>query len=205
MYGLNNYQQEQLQALIQIRDKLAQMDTATIERIKSDIVPYLEFRRELQCFMDAYLGGYCTRACFESRTSACCSRDGIITFWADAVINVIHCDDRQLDEMEQSIRHPFRKEKCIYLSDHGCRWEIRPLVCAMFICDSVQVDVIDVDPKLTTQWQMLNDRSKAFRWPERPVLFDSLELIFMERGCRSPLMYINTSPGLLRIKRKAGF
>jgi hypothetical protein len=45
---------------------------------------------------------------------------------------------------------------------------------------------------------------KSFRWPDRPVLFDQLEQVFMAVGCRSPLMYINTSPGLLRIKQKAG-
>ena len=36
------------------------------------------------------------------------------------------------------------------------------------------------------------------------MLFDDIEEWFLAAGYRSPLMYINTSPGLLRIKRRAG-
>jgi hypothetical protein len=35
------------------------------------------------------------------------------------------------------------------------------------------------------------------------TFFDELEQRFMAAGCRSPLMYLNTSPGLLNVKRRA--
>ncbi len=77
-------------------------------------------------------------------------------------------------------------------------------MCAMFLCDQVQQEVFPGERACEKRWDELKHRAQAFRWPDRPVvLFDRLETIFMERGCRSSLMYINTSPGLLRIKRQA--
>jgi hypothetical protein len=35
------------------------------------------------------------------------------------------------------------------------------------------------------------------------VLFDELEAFFIERQCRSSLMYFHNSPGLLRVKAGA--
>jgi hypothetical protein len=49
----------------------------------------------------------------------------------------------------------------------------------------------------------LKQREKHFRWPDRPVLFDDLEKYFMAAGYSSPLMYLNNSPGLLRVKELA--
>jgi hypothetical protein len=46
-------------------------------------------------------------------------------------------------------------------------------------------------------------REKHYRWPDRPVLFDDLEKYFMAAGYSSPLMYLNNSPGLLRVKELA--
>ncbi|CAB1071247.1 hypothetical protein D1AOALGA4SA_1164 [Olavius algarvensis Delta 1 endosymbiont] len=51
---------------------------------------------------------------------------------------------------------------------------------------------------------MLEAERQHFTWPDRPVLFDDLESYFLKTGCRSPLMYLHNSPGLLRIKQKAG-
>ena len=73
----------------------------------------------------------------------------------------------------------------------------------MFVCDPIQNDVIDPDPHLSAQWQRYAAQAKSFRWPDRPILFDRLERVFMDLGCRSPLMYIHNSPGLMRVKRKA--
>ena len=201
MERLNDYQREQLQALTLVRKQMMAMDTAGIERMSSDVEPYLDFRHRLDLFTRTHLGEHCTQACFESQTSACCSRDGIITFWADVVINAICSGNERLDDMASAIQNPQRAEKCIYLANEGCLWKIRPLVCAMFLCDPIQADIIDPDAELVSQWQGFLDEAKTFRWPDRPVLFDQLELQFMELGCRSPLMYINTSPGLLRVKQ----
>ena len=203
MDRLNDYQKEQLQALNLVQNHMMSMDAVGIRCMSSGIEPYLDFRRKLDKFTETHLGRHCTLSCFESRTSACCSRDGIITFWADVVINAFCSGKERLDAMVSSIRNPIRSEKCIYLANEGCLWKIRPLVCAMFLCDPIQTDIIDPNPGLAAQWQEFLDAAKSFRWPDRPVLFDRLELQFMEMGCRSPLMYINTSPGLLRIKQLA--
>jgi len=201
MDHLNAYQNEQLQALRLVQKHLIAMGPVACGRLSSDIAPYLKFRHSLDVFTKAHLGEHCTHTCFESHTSACCSRDGIITFWADVVINAVCSGRERLDTMASAIQNPLRSQKCIYLGKEGCYWKIRPLVCAMFLCDPIQTTVIDPDPDLVHQWQELSDHAKAFRWPDRPVLFDRLELQFMALGCRSPLMYINTSPGLMHVKK----
>ena len=43
----------------------------------------------------------------------------------------------------------------------------------------------------------------AQTWPDRPVLFDELEKLFIKEGYDSPLMYCHKSPGLLRLKSKS--
>jgi hypothetical protein len=201
--GVNTYQEEQLHALAMARKYLRRMESAALGQLKSNMGPYLEFRNRLELFTQTHMAGRCTRSCFKSRTSACCSRDGIITFWADVVINALHSGEKRLDMMASAIRQPSRAEKCIYLGEEGCLWKIRPLVCAMFVCDPIQADIIDSDPNLSSQWHRYAEQAKSFRWPDRPVLFDQLEMIFMDLGCRSPLMYINTSPGLMHVKQKA--
>lgn len=201
---MNTYQNEQLEALLQVRKQLTRMAASTKARLEEEIRPYLEFRRRLEAFLSENLGNFCTRACFESQTSACCSKDGIITFWADVVINVICSSDGDLATLAKAIKNPAVPYKCIYLSTEGCLWKVRPLVCAMFVCDQVQHDVIDRSAELKAVWEMHRKSAKSFRWPDRPVLFDRLESVFINLGCQSPLMYINSSPGLLRIKQKAG-
>lgn len=196
---MNAYQAEQMDALNQIINHIDLLDSLQNEAIR----PYLLFRRQLDEFSRRHFAAFCTRACFQSRTSACCSKDGIITFWADMVVNVIMADRDQIDDLLTAIETPLFAEKCIYLGEDGCRWRIRPLGCALFLCDQVQEAVLAQDPEISRQWESFRSEAKTFRWPDRPVLFDQLEQLFMDAGCRSPLMYINTSPGLLRIKRQA--
>jgi hypothetical protein len=74
----------------------------------------------------------------------------------------------------------------------------------MFLCDQVQDIVLASRPEIASRWQALENEAKGFRWPDRPVLFDLMEQKFIAAGCRSSLMFLNTSPGLLRIKQQAG-
>jgi hypothetical protein len=74
----------------------------------------------------------------------------------------------------------------------------------MFLCDPVQEQVFAADPSLRGQWDQLLQAAKGYRWPDRPVLFDRLEQIFIEAGCQSPIMYLHNSPGLIRVKKRAG-
>ena len=196
---MNAYQSEQMDALNQIVNHIDILKSIRDDGVRS----YLTFRRHLDEFSKKHFAAFCTRACFENRTSACCSKDGIITFWADMVINIANTEECQIDDLFTAIATPLFAEKCIYLGENGCRWRVRPLGCALFLCDQVQDAVLERHADLRRQWEAIQSRAKAFRWPDRPILFDYLEQVFMEAGCRSPLMYINTSPGLLRIKQQA--
>jgi hypothetical protein len=201
---MNEYQQEQCAALDQVTEKMESIDAFNNEKVCDEIRSYLEFRRLLDIFQDRHFRQTCTRACFDSQTSVCCSKDGIITFWADHVINAYCSDKEQINTLRKAIRQPVYPNKCIYLSTDGCLWKVRPLGCALFLCDTVQTDVFAAQPSLMEMWEHYKEKAKAYRWPDRPVLFDRLEKAFITAGCRSSLMYLNTSPGLLSVKRKAG-
>jgi hypothetical protein len=142
----------------------------------------------------------CTKKCFTSRSSACCGREGIATFFADVVINALCSTDEQLDLLEQALRQDPGGFKCVYIGKSGCLWRIKPIVCEMFLCDEAKNTVLRPDPVLLRQWEELRVREKEYTWPDKPVLFDELEALFIRAGCDSPLMYFHRSPGLLRIK-----
>lgn len=126
-------------------------------------------------------------------------------FWADVAINTVCSRAEQLDDLEKAIRQPSFPHKCIFLGEQGCRFQVRPLVCAMFLCEPVLNDgFADTTDERYRQWQSLESEAKQFRWPDRPVLFDWFEIRFIALGCRSSLMHINTTPGLMRIKKQAG-
>ena len=180
------------------------MPPEELDLLRNELQTYLIFRQKVDEFLGTHFSSYCTQSCFENQQSACCSKDGIITFWADVVINVLLCDEDQLVTLFQSIRYPRSPNKCIYLGKQGCCWQLRPLVCAMFLCDGAQQKALSHQPEAQARWNELNNQARSFRWPDKPVLFDTLEIKFMAAGCRSPLMYLNTSPGLLLVKRKAG-
>jgi hypothetical protein len=74
----------------------------------------------------------------------------------------------------------------------------------MFVCDQVQQAVFAPNPAVAKKWRDYQEKARRFRWPDRPVLFDTLEARFLAAGLCSPLMYLHNSPGLLRIKHKAG-
>jgi hypothetical protein len=201
---MNDYQKEQWDALIQIKHHLNCLGTETLDALRTSITPYIQFRKELDIFLDRYFSKHCTESCFQSSLSACCSKDGIITFWADMVINACMCNSIEMDRLLNAVRHPAKPGKCIYLCSDGCCWQVRPLVCAMFLCDSVRQAVFSLNPEAAARWCEFEQSAKSFRWPDRPVLFDQIEQQFMDFGCRSSLMYLNTSPGLLRVKRQSG-
>ena len=77
---------------------------------------------------------------------------------------------------------------------------MKPIVCEMFLCDEAERTVFGVNHNALKQWNEFKEIKKNYTWPDKPVLFEYLEMIFMEKGCKSPLMYIHYSPGLLIIK-----
>jgi hypothetical protein len=198
------YQREQLAAQQMVQRYIASADDRVRSELSKACDGYRGFRRRVDRFLTAHFDDICSSKCYRSRLSACCSRDGIVTFFADLVVNALESTADELQQLIDGLRGPPNGAKCIYLGPQGCRWKTRPLVCAMFLCDSAQAQVLGLDAALQDQWAALRSAAKGFRWPDRPVLFDFLEAHFIAADCRSPLMYLHNSPGLLRVKQRAG-
>ena len=199
---MNTYQQEQLQALLAVR----RMGDAPFKKavdggfdLGMEIAGYMAFRVDVEAFFKKWFENTCTRNCYSSRLSACCSKDGIITFWADVVINARYSTEAALDRLETAILHPENDHKCIYLAESGCLWRVKPIVCEMFLCDAAEKKVFTEHPSAQRQMREIEACKKTYTWPDRRVLFEVLEEIYMDAGCDSPLMYMHNSPGLRRL------
>lgn len=197
---MSAYQQEQFETLNMIRKRLSCLPAPEIAKLKAMISDYLEFRRETEIFLKDRFGELCTIQCYQNDLSACCSRDGIITFFADMIINILMSDAEEISRLLEVLTRPDYGFKCVYLGENGCLWKIKPIVCEMFLCDSAQDTVFEQYPEYKEEWERLKQHQKSFTWPDRPVLFDILEEYFLDLGCSSPLMYLHNSPGLLKIK-----
>lgn len=201
---MNDYEREQFEALTIVKDGLSRMDALQRWRLLEATADYMQFRRSVDQFLNRYFNTICTETCFNSHTSACCSKDGIITFFADAVVNALNATTTQLDRLIAVLGQVNTGHRCVYLGADGCLWTVRPVVCAMFLCDRAKKSVFDTTPEASAIWQRLREQEKRFKWPDRPVPFDYLERVFLDMGYRSTLMHLNLSPGLLRVKRNAG-
>jgi hypothetical protein len=196
------YQKEQLQALIIVRRHLAQISEAEREALKESLSDYLAFRDAVDAFQENYFRNLCNRKCYQSKLSACCSRDGIVIFFADVTINALMADPAALERLQDVLTRPHEGFKCVFLAHDGCLWRIKPIVCEMFLCDAAENAVFKENLDAQKRWDALAVQKKSYTWPDRPVLFDTLEQIFIEAGYTSPLMFLHNSPGLLRVKRQ---
>jgi hypothetical protein len=70
------------------------------------------------------------------------------------------------------------------------------------LCDRAKASVLDKDRTLRDRWEGLLLKEKQFTWPDKPILFDDLEELFLQAGLQSPLMYCHLSPGLCRVKAR---
>ena len=201
---MNSYQTEQLSTFEAIRACLPGLKASLHLTLGPQLGAYLAFREKTNQFLTEHFSRICTSTCYRNHRSACCSKDGIITFFADMAINLLHSDSAAVNGLAERLTTPHQGNKCLYLSDQGCLWTIKPIVCQMFLCDQAQRTVFSIQPQAAEQWSMLEEEKKTFTWPDRPVLFDRVESLFMDAGCASPLMYLHNSPGLLRVKRQAG-
>ena len=197
---MNEYQKEQLETLVMIRKQFEGLSASEIENLQAEIAEYLSFRSRIAGFLEHHFRDICTEKCYQSQLSACCSKDGIIAFFADAVVNALVSNAHELDTLENAIRRPVYKHKCIFLFEKGCLWRIKPIVCEMFLCDEAERMSFGENQNALKQWNEFKEIKKNYTWPDKPVLFEYLEMVFMEKGCKSPLMYVHHSPGLLRIK-----
>lgn len=201
---MNDYQKEHADAFRTVMSCLESMPADGRTDLVKAVAPYVDFRARVDRFLGRYFADHCAPKCFQSRLSACCSREGIVAFFADVAINCLHSSADDIHRIIAALERPNRGHRCIHLAESGCRWRVTPIVCAMFLCDQAKSEVFGASPEAEAAWKGLEAERKRYTWPDRPVVFDLLELRFLEAGCESPLMYLNTSPGLLRVKRDAG-
>lgn len=198
------YQIEQSETLSGVYRMIRDLVPSERYHLMNSCAEYLQFRRDVDLFLSRNFNDICTKNCYENRQSACCSREGIITFFADVVTNVLCSEALGMASLLSALEGEGKAGKCIYLGDDGCLWRLKPIVCQMFLCDRAKDQVFDEDPGCRMEWETLEGRRKGFTWPDKPVLFDDLERHFMDAGIESPLMYLHNSPGLLSLKRRAG-
>ncbi len=196
------YNKEQLDAIKIVRQYLDKCPTSEIESLKVDLKPYLTFRGDTAEFQRQYLSKICNHNCFTSWTSACCGREGIMTFFADVVINYLLSTEEEIEALVQTLLSDSGGTKCVFLSNKkGCLWHLKPIVCEMFLCDQAKKFVLEVNDQRKLEWEEFRKKEKNFTWPDKPVLFDEIETIFINKGFDSSLMYFHKSPGLLRVKK----
>ena len=200
----SSYQVEQIEALSCVRLHLTSLPRGEKEKLCALAADYLAFRRRVDDFQDRYFGSICDRACYQSHLSACCSREGIVTFFADVVINLLVSEESEIEALVKALQKEDDGFKCVYLGEAGCLWNVKPIVCEMFLCDPAKTRVFNRNPEAEAEWVELERQRKSFTWPDRPVLFVMIENYFIAAGCSSSLMYLHNSPGLLRVKRQAG-
>ena len=200
---INSYHQEQIETLNMVYCHLKTISVQEKQRLLSQISDYLVFRDAVDEFLHEHFKNICTQKCYQSKVSACCSREGIITFFGDVVVNVLVSNETEIKELARVLKKRNNGFKCIYLGGDGCLWRIKPIICEMFLCDTAKELVFKEKFSANKLWIEFKQREKHFRWPDRPVLFDDLEKYFMAAGYSSTLMYLNTSPGLLRVKELA--
>ena len=198
---MNTYQQEQYAAYDLVVKHLSALDASDKRRLDAMLRDYLVFRGRVDEFLHRHFADTCSQSCYQSRRSACCSRDGILTFFADVVINVLCTPPQDIERIMTTLQRPNTGFKCIYLRSDGCMWQVKPIVCAMFICDSALGSIFEGNPALRREWEALNAEKNRFTWPDKPVLFDDLEAEFIKAKRFSSLMYLHNSPGLLRLKK----
>jgi len=201
--GMSEYNRDQLEALLMVQRYLEGLPASEMERLRASVEPYLQFRSEVSQFQRELFSEICTQACFTTRQSACCNRDGIATFFADVVINAFSSSEDDLNHIKTALVKDRGGFKCVYLAEKGCVWRIKPIVCEMFLCDRAKATVLSEYGDLRNRWEELLLEEKRFTWPDKPVLFDELEQLFLQAGLQSPLMYFHLSPGLRRVKAQS--
>ena len=179
---MSSYQQEQIGALQMVMEHLQSLSEEDQRALADLIAEYLVFRKNVDEFLSAHLSDVCTLKCYK---------------------NCLSASEEEMRLLVRVLGETNRGFKCIYLGADGCRWHLKPIVCEMFICDDAQKHIFNSTPEVRQKWEEFKQLKKHFTWPDRPVLFDALEAIFIKAGYTSPLMYLHNSPGLLRVKQRA--
>lgn len=202
--SVGEYNRDQLITVHAVLEVLSNLTAEEVRALRAMVHPYLAFRREVDAYYRSYFKPTCETRCFDTRLSACCGFESIITFFADHVISLLESTREQADLLLSVLNRPNVTERCIYLGAYGCLWKVPPISCAMFLCAPSKEVVFDTHPEVESLWGDHQIGEKRFTCPSQPVLFDELEEFFMERGCDTPHLFFHRSPGLLRAKAMAG-
>lgn len=200
---ISEYNKDQLEALKMVKAFMKGISSSEYNDVKRLIEPYLEFRSRVTSFQNENLSEICTQKCFSRGDSACCNREGIATFFSDFVVNVFCSGTESLEPIEMCLKGR-GNNKCVYLAEEGCLWRYKPIICEMFLCEHAKTSLMFKGESALKTWNQLREEEKHFTWPDKPVLFDELEVLFIKKGFDSPLMYFHKSPGLRRVKLEAG-
>jgi hypothetical protein len=198
---MDDYQKEQFEGVTAVRHFLTSLSEKQIDNLHENIQDYIQFRTVVDIFTSCFFKDFCTRSCFATQKSICCSKEGIMTFWGDIMVNVLLSNETEVEALLTALKKPNTGQNCVYLGERGCLWKVKPIICQMFLCSNAKNEVFRKFPEAEAQWFELKRQGKRFTWPDRKVLFDDLEKIAVESGIHSPLMYMHTSPGLLQVKR----
>ena len=82
---MSSYNQEQYDALDMVRRYVAGLGKDEKAGLVASLDDYLQFRQSVDDFLQTHFGSVCNQACYQSRLSACCSREGIVTFFAEQI------------------------------------------------------------------------------------------------------------------------
>ncbi|MCX7823223.1 MAG: hypothetical protein N2260_07265 [Syntrophobacterales bacterium] len=200
MKDMSYYHKTQMEAIRIAFEVCEQLDDKSKDYLREMASSYMEFRNELKEFNNKYFYNYCKKSCFETAKSACCSYESIIVFFADEVINYLFGGDKDFPVILKKLQSVKPSQHCVYLGSGGCLWTIIPISCAMFFCNDAKDKIFNSSSQAQAIWNSLLEREKLFTWPDRPVLFDSIEEFFIQRGVSTDHMYCHKSPGLLRLK-----
>ena len=201
---ISEYNRDQLLSLQAIHKACGRLPDVEILSLVERLGPYIEFRRQLESHQSQYFRDTCEANCFSTGLSACCGFESIITFFADHVINFLLSTPGENGRIVSVLGRANRTGRCVYLQATGCIWRLSPISCAMFLCEDAKQTVFTRHPEAVAPWAELREREKDYTYPTQPVLFDDLEKVFRGLGVDSPNMYFHTSPGLLRLKARAG-
>lgn len=201
MKDMSLYHRMQLESIRAAFEACERLDDRTKAYLRDIALPYMEFRGELDRFNRQYFLDYCKKACFDTKRSACCSYESIIVFFADEVINYLFGGRDDFPVILEKLSSVKPSDYCVYLGEKGCLWTVRPISCAMFFCDNVKKEIFGKFPEAQVLWDELVKKEKSFTWPDRPVLFDLIEEIFIKFGVMTDHMFCHRSPGLLKLKR----
>ena len=125
---MSSYQKEQAETLSLVRRHFTTLSAQERQGLESEVSDYLSFRDEVDAFLCEHFSNICTIKCYQNKVSACCSREGIITFFGDLVVNVLVSTYTEINELMMVLQKLNRGFKCIYLGNNGCMWRIKPTV-----------------------------------------------------------------------------